>query len=204
MSAPDTRETGTPRGTGHLAPEPNRHGRAHAMTVFSPLRPGGVLLLRLVLAIGRLGASSSNAVRRLAFIHFVRLVIIRHFPDHGQGPEHVRRPLLMFESNYDGTFSQYIDVFAEEVPLIMRAFWGTSYGFPGVKPVSPFKAYIRANEFTADHYYSAYPTATTSMVDDALRLQDLHAEFHRRAGALDPERFREEYRVFLTRVQGLL
>ncbi len=47
--AADTRELGTPRGTGEVplnvldaapglsAPEPNRHGRARAMTVFSPV-----------------------------------------------------------------------------------------------------------------------------------------------------------------------
>ena len=39
----------------------------------------------------------------------------------------------------------------------MKGIWGTSYGFPGPIPVEPFKDYIRANEYVANHYYNAYP-----------------------------------------------
>ena len=51
----------------------------------------------------------------------------------------------------------------------MKAFWGSSYGFPGALPTGPFKDYIRRNEIDASHYYSAYPDATMTMVLAALR-----------------------------------
>ena len=54
----------------------------------------------------------------------------------------------------------------------MRAVWGGSYGFPGPLPVSPFKDYIRRNEFVADHFWSAYPEASTTMVLSALEVQE--------------------------------
>jgi len=175
-AAASTRAFGVPPGGGaplgealrsgphDPALEPNEHGRAHAMTVFSLLRPilawppGGILLQRLLLGTG--GRSVPSTIRRLSFIHFARLVVIRKLPNLGQPAETLREPLMLFESNYDGTFDQYIDAFAETIPLKMRAFWGTSYGFPGPKPVTQFKTFIRANEFVAEHYYSAYPTAT--------------------------------------------
>jgi hypothetical protein len=194
-----------PRGP---AQEPNEHGRAHAMTVVSLLRPvlswppGGVLLQRLLLGAGV--RETPDTIRRLSFIHFARLVIIRKLPNLGQPAETLREPLMLFESNYNGTFDQYIDAFAEVIPLKMRAFWGTSYGFPGARPVTQFKTFIRANEFVAEHYYSAYPTATTTMITAALDLRGPHESFYRRARSLTPEQFARAYRAFLTTVQANL
>ena len=94
-----------------------------------------------------------------------------------------------------------IDAFAHILTRGMTAIWGTSYGFPGPKPVAPFKAYIRANEFETSHYYSAYPTATTTMVKSALALREPLRAFTVRAGTVSPAVFAKEYRAFLTAVQ---
>jgi hypothetical protein len=214
-TAADTRELGTPRGAGEIppevldeapgfpSPEPNRHGRARAMTVFSPVRPryrppGGVLWLDLVFKVARVFPGRTSTIRELSFIHFARWIVIRRLPDHGQPREDLRQPLLMFESNYNGTFDQYIDAFANILTRGMTAIWGTSYGFPGPQPVAPFKAYIRANEFVADHYYSAYPTATTTMIKSALALKRPLQAFTVRAATVSPVQFGDEYRAFLT------
>jgi hypothetical protein len=170
------------------------------MTVFSLLRPGGVLVQRVVFAIGR--ARPPREIQALRFIHFARLAIIRRFPDHGQPEEHLPQPLQLFESNYNGTFGAYIDTFVDAVPQKMRAFWGTSYGFPWRLPLPAFKRFIRANEFTIDHYYSAYPEATTAMIGAALRVRQAHADFHYSVVDLDPAAFADEYRRFVTAVQG--
>jgi hypothetical protein len=212
-AAAEARELGTPRGSGEVSPgapgvEPNRHGRARAMTVFSPVRPwyrwppGGVLWLALVFTVGRVRPATT--IRELSFIHFARWLLVRRLPDYGQPREDLRHPLLMFESNYNGTFDQYIDAFANILTRGMRAIWGTSYGFPGPQPVAPFKTYIKANEFVADHYYSAYPTATTTMIKSALALRRPLRAFTVRAPTVGPEQFGDEYRRFLTAVQDEL
>jgi hypothetical protein len=180
------------------------------MTVFSPVRPvyrlplGGALWLRLAFWFTRTFPGRASKIRALSFIHFARWAVIPRIPDHGQPPEKLRHRLLMFESNYNGTFDQYIDAFAYILGSGMKAIWGTSYGFPGPIPVSPFKTYIRANEFVADHYYSAYPTETTTMVVSALALYEPHRRFYERAAALDPEEFADAYRKFLTEMQDHL
>ena len=110
----------------------------------------------------------------------------------------------MFESNYNGTFDQYIDAFSEILTRGMSLIWGNSYGFPGPKPVTPFKAYIRSNEFVADHYYSAYPTATTTMIVSALELMAPHEAFRERARNLTAVEFGDAYRAFLTEMQEYL
>ncbi len=220
-TAAESRALGAPRGAGQIphsvldrapgfpSPEPNTHGRARAMTVFSPIRavlawpPGGVYWLNALFSLTRGRRGQGSTIRQLSFIHFARWVIIRRFPDHGQD-EDLRYPLLLFESNYNGTFDQYIDAFSEILTTEMKRIWGTSYGFPGPKPVKPFKAYIRANEFVADHYYSAYPTATATMINSALALRKPHEELQKRASKMRDVDFGDAYRRFLTDMQGHL
>lgn len=167
------------------------------MTVFSQLRPGKTLLQEWKLRLGRL--SKSEDVRALSFIHFVRFAVVRRLPG---GPK-LRHPLLLFESNYNGSFADYIDTFSESVPQHMKTFWGTSYGFPGPIPVTPFKRYISANEFHPEHYYRAYPQSTT-MIVAALALEPAHAAFRKQAPRLTPEQFLRAYDALVADHQAQL
>ena len=67
----------------------------------------------------------------------------------------------------------------------MWGFWGSSFGFPGALPPGPFKEYIRANELDANHYYSAYPEATATMVLAALELAPQLARSREQARGCD-------------------
>ena len=183
----------------------NRCGRARAMTVFTPVRPlYGSLWVKAVFLFARWKTRKPGSIQKLSFIHFARWGLIRRIPDFGQPRERLRQPLFMFESNYNGTFEEYIDAFAYILTSGMHLFWGSSYGFPGPKPSTPFKGYIHANEYVAQHYYSAYPTATTTMIVSALELDENHREFRDRAASSSPEEFAVEYRAFLTKCQGKL
>jgi hypothetical protein len=83
----------------------------------------------------------------------------------------------------------------------MKGIWGTSYGFPGPIPVEPFKAYIRRNEYVANHYWSAYPGATTTEIISAERVAKAVDELKARAVVMDPEAFRAAYHEMLTAIQ---
>ncbi|MBV8998370.1 MAG: hypothetical protein JO304_04875 [Solirubrobacterales bacterium] len=170
------------------------------MTVFSLLWPGGEHIQRLVYAFGRLNGPAR--VDELAVIHFARLAVIDRFPDHGQPPDDLRQRLQLFESNYNGSFGQYIDTFVDEVPGKMRAFWGTSYGFPWCLPLGPFKRYIEANEFRIDHYYVRNPRATVKMVSSALRIVAANAQLLRKARGLEPGTFADRLRKLVTDLQS--
>lgn len=174
------------------------------MTVFSLLRPGGVLVQRLLLWIGRRRRSSTK-LSQLSLIHFARLAIIRRFPDHGQEPDELPQPLQLFESNYNGTFAGYIDSFVDSVHWDMRGFWATSYGFPWRLRLAQFERYIQANEFAQgaiDHYYVAYPEATVKMIGSALRVVEMNTQFRQLAPELGEQEFVEHYRAFLAKVQA--
>jgi hypothetical protein len=187
----------------------NRCGRTRAMTVLTPTKPwyrlqGGTLWVRAVFLFARAKIGAKSDIKTLSFIHFARWGLIRRIPDFGQPPEDLRQPLFMFESNYNGTFDEYIDAFAHILTRGMSLFWGSSYGFPKPRPVTPFKHYIHANEYIAEHYYSAYPTATATMITTALDLDSELNTFTKLARSFSPETFATEYRAFLTRVQDKL
>jgi hypothetical protein len=171
------------------------------MTVFSPLRRAGALARTVVFWLRR---GTGQRVRALKFIHFAHFALIRRFPDHGQPPEHIRHSLLMFESNYDDAFSEYIDTFAYEAPGTLELLWWRAFGFPGPRPTTPFKSYIKKNEFFIDHYYCAHGAATTREILAALELERRHRRLAARAAALPPDRFAAEYRRFVRDAQELL
>jgi hypothetical protein len=179
----------------------NTEGKATAITVLTPLRGGGPQSLSLVFWAGRNVKATLRKLEMLSFIHYARWAVIRTFPDGGAG-ERLGHTYLLFESNFNGTWDQYIDAFSEVVWLRMKAIWGTSFGFPGPRPVEPFKAYIRHNEFIANHYWSAYPGATTTEVISAGRVESALEGLRGRARSLDPDAFRAAYDGFLASLQG--
>jgi hypothetical protein len=178
----------------------NVEGRATAITVLTPVKPGGRFLLAIVFWIGRNATWTLKKLQQLSFIHFARWIVIRRFPDGGSG-EKLNHTYLFFESNFNGLWDQYIDAFSEVVPDRMKGIWGTSYGFPGPIPVEPFKEYIRHNEYVANHYWSAYPGATTTEIISAEHVAAAIEDLRRRADGLTPEKFRAEYERMLTDVQ---
>ena len=185
----------------------NVDGRVQAMTVLTPIRPRSTFLLRLGFFVGRHYKPLSAKLRQLSFIHYARWSIVTRIPENGppQEPERLHYDYLMFTTNFNGTWDQYIDAFSEVVPSRMKAIWGSSFGFPGPAPVGPFKAYIRRNEFVTNHYYGAYPEASTTLVLSALDLRERFARFARGVqDDIEPEAFRAAWLAFLTEVQAHL
>ncbi|MBV9415723.1 MAG: hypothetical protein JO363_12150 [Solirubrobacterales bacterium] len=177
-----------------------RDGYALAMSVFSLLKPGTQYLQRLVFWLSP--GSPTGDIDDLGMIHFARLAVIRRFPDHGQPPDDIRQPLQLFESNYNGSFSQYIDTFVDAIPCKMRLFWGTSYGFPWSLPLGPFKQYISANQFPIDHYYVRNPDASVKMVGSSLRVMRAAEQLRRDAQLLDPVAFAKRFTTFVSAIQA--
>ena len=181
----------------------NVEGRATAITVLTPVEPIGRIVLPTVFWVGRHATWTLKKLQQLSFIHFARWIVISRFPDGGRG-EKLNHQYLFFESNFNGLWDQYIDAFSEVVPTRMKAIWGTSYGFPGPIPVEPFKQYIRKNEYVANHYWSAYPGATTTEIISAERVAAAIADLRRRADGMSPAAFRQAYDEMITSVQGYL
>jgi hypothetical protein len=175
----------------------NRAGRATGLTTLTPLPRIWSPLLKTLLRIkARLGPDKT--LRRLSFIHVAYWVMVDHFPDEERRN---RYSYLMFVSNFNGSWFDYIDVFSEAVPQKMAMLWGSSFGFPGAQPPRPFTNYIRANDWALDHYYSAYPGATTTEIASALRVQERFAAQLADTAALDDGHLARAWRRFLADAQ---
>ena len=151
--------------------------------------------------------SAGRDLTNLSFIHFARWVIVRRdqFPRLDSAREANQDKLaydyLLFFSNFNGTWNQYIDAFSAVLAIGLNFIWGWSEKFPGSVPVTPFKMYIQRGQFETDYYYTAYPHATTNDVKAAHRvtaaLEVLSAEAKSPAGD-----FEKAYRQFVMDVQG--
>jgi hypothetical protein len=131
-------------------------GQVTELTAIAPIKAGQLDSLRRVLR--GVQANPSQALEGIGTIHYARWVII----DEGKR--------LLFTSNFDGTWDQYIDDFSEYLAEGLDHIFGHCEGYPGARPVEGLKAYIREHEIEADVYYAAYPDATVKQVQKGLRL----------------------------------
>jgi hypothetical protein len=175
----------------------NRAGRATALTTLTPLPRFWSPPLKLVLRI-KSWLGPDKTLRRLSFIHAAYWVMIDHFP---QEKRRSRYSYLLFVSNFNGSWFDYIDVFSTAVPQKMALLWGSSFGFPGARPPRPFTQYIRVNDRPLEHYYSAYPGATTTEIASALRVQESFDTKVADAATLEPEQLAGAWRDFVVSVQ---
>jgi hypothetical protein len=174
------------------------------MNVITPMRPWKTWINRLLFNISRVNPAQLSGLLGLSIIHFARWVIIRRdqWPDLGQGRPKLDNDYMLFVSNFNGTWDQYIDAFSDGIPNGLDLFWYSSTKYPGSIPITPFKNYIRANQVDCDYYYNATPGAAQRDIKAALRVWielDALAEAHRR---MDPEAFARAYREALVRIQN--
>jgi hypothetical protein len=64
--------------------------------------------------------------------------------------------------------------------------------------------YIEDHSHPVDHFWMAYPEASTTMVAQALKLQALYDRARPALEADDPQRFAAQWRRLLTDAQDLL
>jgi hypothetical protein len=144
----------------------------------------------------------------LSFIEFARWVIIprRRFPflGKGQAREDLKYDYLLFFSNFNGTWNQYIDAFSAVLSKGLNMIWRWSEKFPGSVPVTPFKSYIAQVQFDTDYYYTAYPNATANDLKSAHIVQGALDTLNQRTQACGPEQFADAYLKFVLQVQAHL
>lgn len=104
------------------------------MNAITPMKPWKTPILRLLFFI--LGAIKplQAALKELSFIHFARWVIVGRdqFPHLSpeQPSEDLSYDYLLFFSNFNGTWNQYIDAFSAVLSTGLDAIWRWSEKFP--------------------------------------------------------------------------
>jgi len=184
----------------------NINGKVYAMNVVTPMQPWKTWLLRLLFFILWNFKSLQQDLINLGFIEFARWVIIprNSFPylGNGQEREDLKYDYLLFFSNFNGTWNQYIDAFSAVLGTGLNAIWMWSEKFPGSVPVTPFKEYITQVQFDTDYYYTSYPHATANDLKAARAVQDSLDKLAATAESLSPKDFAAAYLNFVVEVQA--
>ena len=183
----------------------NINGKVYAMNVVTPMKPWKTGLLRgFFFILGQVKPLQADLIN-LHFIQFARWVIVprKSFPFLGgtQKREQLKYDYLLFFSNFNGTWNQYIDAFSAVLSRGLNVIWRWSEKFPGSVPVTPFKSYITSVQFDTDYYFSAYPEATINDIESAHIVQDEFNLLTKSAAEMSPAQFRSAYQDFVLKVQ---
>jgi hypothetical protein len=184
----------------------NIAGKAYAINVITPMPKWRTGIQALIFSVARAFPKTLNGLLGLRLIHFARWVIIRgdQWPDLGQGSQDLGFDYMLFCSNFNGTWDQYIDAFSDGIPDGLDLFWYSSLKYPHSIPINPFKSYITYNQVDTDYYYNATPGAAQRDIKSALTvlgeiraLAALHA-------TLAPAEFAAAYAKSLLKLQNCL
>ena len=166
----------------------NIAGKAYAMNAITPMRWHTAWLNRFFFWVsgrftsflGRASDAVADSLRALG--HRQRRVSF-----HGSVPTSQKRQLkyhyMIFFSNFNGSWDQYVDSFSSAISAGLDMFWIFNIKYPKSIPMLPFHRYITANQIWTDHYYNAYPMASSNDVKSAQQGQRCAARVHSRRGA---------------------
>ena len=136
----------------------NVAGKAYGFTAFTPMKRWKTPFVRLFfwsVPIFSLGivqrlfswihlVKAQKLLLELSFIHFARWSIVKHdfWPrlSETQPKDETKHDYLMFCSNFNGTWQQYIDAFSAVIPDGMNMIWRWSEQFPGAQPLLRWNA----------------------------------------------------------------
>ena len=186
----------------------NINGKVYALNAITPMKPWKTLVLRGFFFLLRHIKPLQQDLINLSFIEFARWVVLprKRFPflGNGQLKEDLQYDYLLFFSNFNGTWNQYIDAFSAVLSKGLNLVWRWSEKFPGAVPVTPFKEYIARVQFDTDYYYTAYPQAAANDLKSAHIVQASLDSLSQRAQSCNPEQFADAYLRFVLEVQAHL
>lgn len=111
---------------------------------------------------------------------------------------------MLFCSNFNGTWDQYIDAFSDGVAKGLDYYWYASVKYPRSIPITTFKSYIVLNQFDTNYYYNATPGAAQRDIKAALRVRAEITHLEQVHAAGDKAAFAKAYRASLAKLQNSL
>ncbi|OUS04714.1 hypothetical protein A9Q81_05420 [Gammaproteobacteria bacterium 42_54_T18] len=142
------------------------------MTSIVEIKPGRFRLITLKVVLWAINLLADifynkGKLGSINTIHFARWLIIDN------------NKRLVFLSNYDGSWENYLGDFIDRAAMGLTAIWGNTEGFPaakrlllqGAKNDIAFKAFARKSQLKTHCWYSAYPQLTLQNVLNNSRIR---------------------------------
>jgi hypothetical protein len=183
----------------------NIAGKAYAMNVVTPMRWYTVWMNRFNFWASLKFPQFLAGLLTLSLIHYARWVIVKpsEFPrlSDTQPKEDLKYCYMIFFSNFNGSWNQYVDSFSAAISGGLDKFWVRSIKYPKSVPMLPFHRYITSNQVWTDHYYNAYPMASSNDIKSAKRLKSTLLTFAADVQNADADTFQKKYNTLLLELQ---
>ncbi len=183
----------------------NIAGKAYAMNVITPIRRYTAWINKGIFIIANLIPKTTLGLRTLSLIHYARWVVItnKQFPrlSPDQPAEHLKYSYMLFCSNFNGSWNQYVDSFSSAIPDGLDFFWFWNVKYPRSLPMLPFHRYISSNQIWTDHYYNAYPMASANDVKSGQTVKKALLTFVSDTRTVDSDTFKAKYNLLLLELQ---
>jgi hypothetical protein len=183
----------------------NIAGKAYAMNVITPMRWYFAWFNKLIFWVAVTFPQTLTGLITLSLIHYARWVVIgkNSFPHlHPDQPkEKLNYSYMLFFSNFNGSWDQYVDSFTFSIPAGLDMFWKWNIRYPNSVPLTPFHDYIRYNQIDTNHYYNATPLAASNDVKAGKHVKDTLLAFDASVANASPEQFQKQYFAMLRTLQ---
>jgi hypothetical protein len=161
----------------------NQSGSVYGLTILSPIIDDPHAEVSHDCAIRDYLASLPRDHRspfaKLSSTHIARLVVMDDviFVGAPAREEHLQSKYLVFESNFDGDLDTYLRRMSQDIPAEVDAVWRHCVGYPGVRDVAAFTAYMKKCQLKTTFYFADVNDKTVQQTLHALRVQASIAEF---------------------------
>ena len=185
----------------------NVAGKSYAMNVVTPLKSHTAWLNKIIFWVAQLPFHPAlNGLLTLSLIHYARWAIVKpsQFPrlHPSQPAETIKYTYMFFFSNFNGSWTQYVDSFHMSIPSGLDLFWRKNLRYPKSVPLQPFHAYIAYNQIWTNHYYNAYPSASSNDVKAAKRIKGALEAFVVDTSDSSPGELKRKYDALLNDLQN--
>jgi hypothetical protein len=163
-----------------------------AVFAVAPYALAAIVMAPLLLLVFWPSTRYQEHLYELGFLHSGQWFIVRPRDLRAADPQaaqRVHRWSLWFSANFNGPWDPYIEAFSNFIPGGLNLLYRPIDGFPLASPFYPFNRWIRFNQHTAAHYYSAYGVHTTRDVRGALTFAGALREFVGRRASWSTDAF---------------
>jgi hypothetical protein len=183
----------------------NIAGKAYAMNAITPIKSRLTWFNKFIFWVALKRPATLKGLITLSLIHYASWVIIKktRFPrlDQSQPQEDLTYSYMLFFSNFNGSWDQYIDSFTFAIPSGLDMFWKWNIRYPKSVALTPFHKYIKYNQIETIHYYNAYPLAASNDIKSAKAVKNALVAFQQHAPDASDQAFLKRYNALLRGLQ---
>jgi len=187
----------------------NIAGKAYAMNLVTPIQANRVWKNKVIFWLAGLKIFQKKAfggLLTLSLIHYARWVIIgkNQFPRLApeQPQEDLHYAYMFFFSNFNGSWTQYVDSFSMAIPSGLDLLWRKNVGWPNSVPETPFNDYVIKNQIWTNHYYNAYPMSSSNDVKSAKKVKKKLLDLRQNLDNISDSDFQKKYNQALLDLQA--